>query len=381
MSALDNPARRRAVERLRGFMAPEDLVVPDRMAKIRARFLELARDDEFDSRVKKLKTGTFGAVDDKEASILIIVGESHAGKSSLIERGLDRDRSLDPYAEDGKPKMPLAKMSVFAPASLRNLAVDGLNLMLGYPVKQDMKRTVAMPKFRDKLEEREVMILWLDEAQNLLKTDNPLELDILANGIVSLVQNARWPIRIILSGLPELEGLMAFEQIKNRAELWPLGKVAPGPAMKSWVEEIIEGHAEMLVSDDIKEYDERKKCMVVADDFVARLAYAAGENFGSVMRLIRNAVHVGLTEQEKQPKEGEPSSVINVGKAQFAAAYRTIVGVANAQNIFLAPNWKDLPGALARLPDADSGSTVEGGSLTPTAAKKPRPLRAGERRK
>ncbi|WP_164827890.1 ATP-binding protein [Sinorhizobium meliloti] len=378
MSALDNPARRRAVERLRSFMAPEDLFVPDRMARIRERYLELARDDEFDSRVKKLKTGTFGAVDDKEASILIIVGESHAGKSSLIERGLGRDRSLDSYQEDGKPKMPLAKMSVFAPASLRNFAVDGLNLMLGYPVKQDMKRTVAMPKFRDKLEEREVMILWLDEAQNLLKTDNPLELDILANGIVSLVQNARWPIRIILSGLPELERLMAFEQIKNRAELWPLGKVAPGPTMKSWVEEIIEGHAEMTVSHDIKEFDEMKNTMVVADDFVARLAYAAGENFGSVMRLIRTAVHSGLTELEKQ---GELSSVVSVGKGDFAAAYRTIVGVPNAQNIFLAPNWRDLPGALARLPDADGGPTVEAGSTTPTAAKKPKPLRAGERRK
>ncbi len=379
MSVHDNPARRRAVERLRGFMTPEELVIPDRMAKIRGCFLELARDDEFDERLKKLKTGLFGEVDDKEFSIFIIVGESHAGKSSLISRGLGRDRSLDAYEEDGRPKKPLAAMEVFAPASLRSLAVDALNRVLGYPVKQDMKRINAMPKFRDKLEEREVMILWLDEAQNLLKTDNPLELEILANGIVSLVQNAQWPIRLILSGLPELEDLMAFDQIRNRADLWPLGKVSPSPAMKSWVKDVIENHAGMTLSQDVLKYDEATGRSTVSDDLVARLAYAAGENFGSVMRLIRNAAYMGMKEQEKLGGVGGNAHAQSVGVAQFAAAYKTIVGVPNAQNIFLAPNWKDLPGALARIPDKEPATTSDASSLG--NEKKPKRLRAGERRK
>lgn len=381
MRAVENPARLSALARLRSSLPPEVLAASDRMDEIRRRLVDTARDVEVDERLLRLKTSMFGPVDGKEGSILIITGESHAGKTTMLERKLLVDPGLQPYEIDGKPITPLVYMGVKAPNSLQSLAVE-LLATLGYPVKVDMKRPAAFKLLREKLQERQVLILWLDEAQNLLHVNNPMELTIVANNLVTLVQNMEWPIRIILSGLPELDDLVDFKQIRSRADHWPLGKTTNPAHVAVWLHEIVEKHAELTLDDTLYRYDEDEEKWIDNVEFGLRLVHASGGNFGTIMRLIRDAVGCGLKEYDLAVAKGDAPPTCQIGRRHFAKAYANIVGVSNKANIFWAPNWGELPGDMARVKLAEIETSAEPTrEMEKELGKKVKPLRAGERRK
>ncbi|MCQ1572741.1 ATP-binding protein [Neorhizobium galegae] len=385
MRASENPIRQAALARLLSFIPPEVLAASDRMKEIRSKFVDTARDKELALRVLKLKTSFDGPVDGKEGSILIITGESHAGKTTMLERTLLVDPGLQEYKVDGMPIKPLVFMEVKAPSSLQSLAVDLLK-MLGYPVKVDMKRPAAFRLLLEKLQERQVLILWLDEAQNLLQ-NNPVELGILANNLVTIEQNPEWPIRIILSGLPDLDMLVDnYKQIRSRADHWPLGRTTSPEHVATWLHKIVEEHATLALDDTLYYYNEDEEKWVDNEDFALRLIHASDGNFGTILRLIRDAVECGLKDHDAAVAEGTAPPSCRIGRDNFAKAYSNIVGVLNQANIFYVPHWGDLPGGMARvkLEEMRAASQQEPPSQQQDeekAGKKVKPLRAGERRK
>jgi hypothetical protein len=261
------------------------------------------------------------------------------------------------------------------------LAVELLTT-LGYPVKVDMKRPAAFKLLREKLQEREVLILWLDEAQNLLHVNNPLELTILANNLVTLVQNMEWPIRLLLSGLPELDDLVEFKQIRSRADHWPLGKTSNPVHVATWLHEIVEVHAKLKMDESLYAFDEEDQQFVDNKEFALRLVHAAGGNFGTIMRLIRDAVECAFDEYDLLNEKGDAPAICKIGRKHFAKAYANIVGVSNKANIFWAPNWGDLPGDMARVKLAELDAAAQATADPATVpGKKVKALRAGERRK
>lgn len=379
MEGRENALRQSAVDRLRASMRPKVVSVSDRMTEVRSKFVETTLEDDLADMIDLMKASLVGRVDQDEHQILFVHGESHAGKTTLLKRALLNDPAFQPYEEDYKPIMPLARMSVFAPSSLRNLAVDGLNQMLGYPVKADLKRTVAWPEFRDKLEERQVLFLWLDEAQNLLHVNDPNDIYLIANALVGLVQREKWQVRLILSGLPDLVKLLDYGTIGNRSLVLPVPSIEipedPADAnpkrddkqpdfaaiVRGWVREVVEVHAGVRLAD------------FLGGDFPARLVHACGKNFGSIIRLTRNAVEVAFLRHDW--RSTEPCIVL---KDDFGTAYKNVSGVPNLLNVFHAPNWKDLPLGLARIRSEDD---VEAPTADVRPAKKVKALRAGERRK
>ncbi len=377
MEARSNSIRQGAVDRLRGTMRPKAVDVADHMEKVRNQFVETSLEDELADKLELMKASLVAQSDQDEHQILFVHGESHAGKTTLLKRALFKDPSFEPYKIDYKPMKPLAHMSVFAPSSLRNLSVDGLK-MLGYPVKADLKRNLAWPQFRDKLEERQTMFLWLDEAQNLLNVDNPADLDRIANALVSLVQRPEWQVRLILSGLPSLMSLVDYGTIANRSLFLPVPSIdiPPNPEeeaklvaagsgsiagiIRDWVREVVEVHAGVELAD------------FLGGDFPGRIVHACGRNFGSIIRLTRNAVEIAMLRHDA--RDGTPCTVV---REDFATAYRNASGVPNALNVFHAPHWSALPVGLAKIPDKEVPVQAAGTRLE----KKVKALRAGERRK
>lgn len=377
MEQRSNIIRQSAVDRLRGTMRPRVLDVADRMEKVRNKFVETSLEDKLADMLDLMKASLVAQSDQNEHQILFVHGESHAGKTTLLTRALFNDPAFEAYEVDYKPVRPMAHMSVFAPSSLRNLSVDGLK-MLGYPVKPDLKRNIAWPEFRDKLEERQVLFLWLDEAQNLLNVDNPADLDRIANALVSLVQRPEWQIRLIVSGLPTMMRLADYDTIGNRSLFLPVPSIdiPPDPEVereltaaggetiagiiRSWVHEVVEVHAGIWLAD------------FLGGDFPGRIVHACGRNFGSIIRLTRNAVEVAMLRHD--PRDADPCIVV---KEDFATAYRNASGVPNALNVFHAPNWKDLPIGLAKI----STNEVQMQTAETRPEKKVKALRAGERRK
>ncbi|MGR9449150.1 ATP-binding protein [Rhizobium leguminosarum] len=381
MRATENPARHAALARLRSFLPPEALAASDRMNEIRSKLVDTARDTELEARLLKLKTSMFGPVDGKEGSILIVSGESHSGKTTMLERKLLFDPGLQAHEVDHRPITPLVYMDVKAPCTLQSLAVE-LLARLGYPVKVDMKRPAAFKLLREKLQERQVLIVWLDEAQNLLHVNNPMELEVVANNLVTLAQNMEWPIRIILSGLSGLDVLVDdFDQIRTRADHWPLGKTTNPEHVAGWLHNIVENHAGLTLDETLYSYDGDQEKWVDNSEFGLRLIHASDGNFGTILRLIRDAVDCGLKEHDVAIAEGKAPKTCQIGRGHFAKAYSNIVGVPNKANIFWAPNWGELPGNMVRVKLAEMEKLVEPTSeRQKEPGKKVKPLRAGERR-
>jgi hypothetical protein len=315
--------------------------VADRMAAISAKHVETFRDAAFGSRFRKLKRSLVAHFtgDNKQHRIIIVTGESHAGKSDLIERCLDNDPGLAAYpTDDGYPAMPVLRMDAPSPCNIVNVAIEGLQV-LGYPVKGNIREKEAWPLFREQLKRHRVLVLFIDEAQHTVNSTNRAELQRLRDIFKHVTQMKDWPVRLILAGVSPLEKLRDDKQIRTRSMPMHLGDISAAHArhVSHWVEKIVKEHAEMRLED------------FMAGDFPLRLIHGAGGCFGSIIQLIRMAIEDALVGGEDV-----------VGLANFANAYATMTGCSKRENILTVPNWREIDGALARLADnADKLEEVE----------------------
>ncbi|MDE1996175.1 MAG: ATP-binding protein [Rhizobiaceae bacterium] len=331
-----------ALSRVRQSMPAAELELADRMAEISSKHVETMRDRAFDSRFRRMKRSLVAHFtgDNKQHRIIIVTGESHAGKTALIEHRLDSDPGFFPYVDkDGNMTVPILKMEAPSPCNLVNLAIEGLT-RLGYPVKGDIKEKTAWPLFRDQLKRFKVLVVFIDEAQHTVNSTNRADLQRLRDIFKHLVQMKDWPVRLILAGVSPLEKLREDRQIRTRSMPLHLGDLSVGAHsnhVRHWVRKIVTEHAELRLGD------------FLAGDFPDRMIHSAGGCFGSIIQLTRLAVEDALVNGEGV-----------VGDKNFAAAYSNLTGCSSSQNIFTARKWRMLEGALAKI--ADDSDANEGGS-------------------
>jgi len=214
-----------ALSRVRASMPQSELDIADRIADISAKHVETHRDRAFNSRLRKMKRSLVAHFtgDTKQHRILIVTGESHSGKTAMIDNALDNDGGFDPYPDsDGNMTMPILRMDCASPANLVNVALDGL-AALGYPMDPKTLEKVAWSEFRKRLKQRKVLVVFIDEAQHIANSTNRLELQKLRDILKHMVQMKDWPIRIILSGVHPLENFREDQQIRKRSMTLHLG--------------------------------------------------------------------------------------------------------------------------------------------------------------
>ncbi|UHS61336.1 ATP-binding protein [Agrobacterium vaccinii] len=358
-----NPELIEALSRVRASMPQSELDVADRIAEISAKHVETHRDRAFNSRFRKMKRSLVAhfSGDTKQHRILIVTGESHSGKTAMIENALDNDAGFDPYPDsNGNMTMPVLRMECASPAYLVNVALDGLEA-LGYPMDPKTREKVAWTEFRKRLKQRKVLLVFIDEAQHSVNSTNGAELQKLRDILKHMVQMKDWPIRIILAGVPPLEKFREDQQIRKRSMTLHLGPLTTGhndEHVRHWVKKIVTEHAEMEIDD------------FMAGDFPQRLIHACGGCFGSIVQLTRLAI-------EEELMKGAAT----VGAPSFANAYKTMTGCLVNENIFTAKTWHQIQGSGAKLESGStSGSTTDYDDDKPCAARL-KPLRGGERPK
>jgi type II secretory pathway predicted ATPase ExeA len=338
-----NPELIEALSRVRASMPQSEIDIADRIAEISAKHVETHRDRAFNSRFRKMKRSLVAhfAGDTKQHRILIVTGESHSGKTALIENALDMDGGFEPYPDsDGNMTMPILRMDCASPANLVNVALDGLEA-LGYPMDPKTLEKVAWSEFRKRLKQRKVLVVFIDEAQHIVNSTNRLEHQKMRDILKHMVQMKDWPIRIILSGVHPLEKFREDQQIRKRSMTLHLGPLTIGQNashVRHWITKIVVEHAEMEIAD------------FMAGDFPERVIHCCGGCFGSIIQMTRLAI-------EEELIKGSST----VGVSSFASAYKTMTGSPSTENIFTVTKWRQLEGSGAKMESGSvSGDDLEG---------------------
>jgi type II secretory pathway predicted ATPase ExeA len=345
-----------AISHVRQTMSEGQLNVADRMARVNSRHLVTFRDEALALRLNRLKRSLVAhySGDEKQHRMLFIIGESHSGKSSLIEHAIASDLAFAPFVtSEGINALPMLFMQYPSPGTLRNMASDGLEA-LGYPVKATLSESRIWPLFREQLKRRQVLFLIIDEAQHAIKSNNnDWEIQKVRDTFKHLVQMPDWPLRLILCGVSPLESVRdGDKQIASRStvlNLGPLDKENHAAHVRKYIEKIVVEHAEMELAD------------FIGGDFPKRLIHACDGCFGSIVQLVRMAVETAMV-----------ANATKVEKDHFTTAYAFISGCSPTSNIFTLDDWASLDAGAAKvIEDKQDVQTDE----------KPKAIRAGERRK
>lgn len=253
-----------------------------------------------------------------EGRNLFILGESGAGKSRSILQVFLKCSYLNPYETEIGTMMPLVSIVAPSPCTLRQLANAILDAV-GYEAKSDLKENVAWRIVKQQLKHRKTIILHVDEIQHCLQNQSAHEKQKLLDTLKNLMQNSEWPVRLVLSGLPEF-GRFARQdkQIPFRSRTIHLSPLSI-PGDLKWVKYMVKQIFSRLEI-DISGID--------TDDFYLRLCHASSNLTGRIARYVQGAGEEVIYAGRKEVKIDD-----------FIAAYALISGCDPEENIFHARNW------------------------------------------
>lgn len=264
---------------------------------------------------------------------LFILGESGSGKSTVVEHTLVNRPELQPYTDvNGDRIRPLIAFDAPKPLTLRLFSRKLLEAA-GYAFDTSRLREYEVFELaKNVLRERKVSIVFIDEAQHLLKGNDRKTIQNLADTIKSLLQIDGWPLHVVLAGVPTLAQFLEHEpQLRNRSMLVEIETMtfpAHQDRVRTVVEGIIQHHAEMKIAKDLR-FDARHDGK--DDQIVHKIIRASEGGFGTMIQLVRSACLIAHSENAGA-----------VGIPHFVQAFAQMTGCDDNANIFISSDWATL---------------------------------------
>lgn len=325
-STINSPARK-AAARLAALLDPKAQARARRRGRLETLYVtsaphaaaELAASEV----VENLAASMYGASGKRRA--LIILGEAGSGKTKILERTLLCRPELQPFINEfGEWERPMIHFDCPKPVANKLLGRKIIEAA-GYTLNTArMSEYEIFELAKNILRERGVLLVVIDEAQHILKGNDPKTIQNIADTLKSLMQIEGWPLHLVLAGVPTLASLLEYEkQLRLRSivvELESLTYPADLERVRAIVVGIIEKHAEMTLEADL-----------LTDEFIHRLIHAGEGGFGTIIQFIRSACEMAL--------RGETETV---GRRHFAEAFALLSGSNDERNIFIAADWKSL---------------------------------------
>lgn len=225
----------------------------------------------------------------KEVHGLLVVAPSGAGKTTLVRNALNEHASGLRILSEGEEQADVVSMAVPSPATPKGVGLCMLDA-LGYPLRRDRSADIIWQLVKTQFAERQVLFLHLDEAQDFARHNNRSDQHAVISTLKSLMQSPKWPVGLILSGMPELLDLVNMDpQLARR-----LRPVEHRPLKIS-----VDGG--MIVA-AIRQYAAAAR--IAADGalckpgFVKRLVHAADYCFGILAEMICEAIGEALAAGE-----------------------------------------------------------------------------------
>lgn len=220
----------------------------------------------------------------KEARGIVIVGLSGSGKSTAIRQLFNKHSDLQNLTE-GVRRADVVSLTVPSPATLKHVGHTCLNA-LGYPMRRDRTAGIIWELVQNHLYQRQTLFLHLDEAQDFYSNRNLSEMSAVINTLKSMMQNKKWPIGIVLSGMPDLMDLFDHDtQLARRMRpihFAPISYASDGKSVRIVMEQYA-GAASLAAHSEI-----------YTTSHVQRLIHAAADEFGLVIELIIGAIEEAL---------------------------------------------------------------------------------------
>ncbi|MGF7054750.1 type II secretory pathway predicted ATPase ExeA [Bosea sp. OAE752] len=314
------------IERIRTSMPSAELALADKMALVRAEYIETDLDDRLRASIDAvLRTLISRRASEEnrrrnETRALVVVGEAGTGKTSSLDRMFRTHPALGDYGALAS-ECPIARVVVPAPCTMKALGVAILHA-LGYPLSRDLREHAIWTRVHETLQTSGKVILHLDEMHNLTDKANALELDSIRKALKTLLVSYDWPMGLVISGLPSLVPAMReIDEVRRRGRFIRIPLLSM-PTDSDLVDEALNRCckiADIRVPDGFTEYAG------------SRLSHAGLQRYGIVVELIHEAIEAALLHR---------ADTLDI--AHFATAYNGRTGCGDRMNPFIAPDWPDI---------------------------------------
>lgn len=267
--------------------------------------------------------------------MLLVTGRAGAGKSCSLMHAFRTRPEFEGFGQEGVdcPILSVVAPSPFTLAALGNAIIQAL----GFEGPGAIKHTQVWPKVREMMAECGVRILHIDEAQHGDEIRSDVMTQEVGNTLKRMMQEASWPVWLILSGLPELTRFCQNDpSMRRRVRALHFDGMSIEHNADHVVETLrrLSGYCPGINSDQLEN-----------TEFASRLLHAATYQFGIVVEFIQDAIAECLAV--------ESGGDLKIG--HFADVYTIRTGVTEDElNPFITAYWESVSVESALYePDVD----------------------------
>ncbi|MEM5582571.1 ATP-binding protein [Roseibium sp. AS2] len=263
--------------------------------------------EDYEDIAEKLGLSRVGRLNEGRA--VVVVGESGTGKTRSLERAF-----ADLGMTDRNDKTFVLSVWAPSPCNLKQLGVEILETM-GYKLQRDLRENVVWRLVREQLALRKIRFLHIDELQHLTQLNNPAEALKVSDTLKGLMQNADWPVWLILSGMPKLAHFIESDfQLRRRSTFVRLDLLTACKADLKEIRNVLHNCS--------------RKAKLSLDDLplreiASRLLHGTEGRLGYLIEVVQEALSLTLQEGRKNPLLGD-----------FERAYEVKTGCHPKQNVF-----------------------------------------------
>ena len=255
--------------------------------KLRAKFLKHRNYQKLEEAIGLLEATRRAELErdlPQEAYGVALVGNPGSGKSTALSHLFRTHPTLNLL----RPDVVQADVASFLVPSPSTLKMVGLSCLtgLGYPLRRDRTAGIIWELVQHHLQQRQTLLLHLDEAQDLMRSRSSSEMTAVVNTLKSLMQHKEWPVGLVLSGLPDLKQLLNNDtQLGRRFEPIEFSQISY---------ETDAGNVAKIIGQYGKEAGLEVADEMLGRDVVQRLIYAGSSELGIVIQLIIEALREAL---------------------------------------------------------------------------------------
>ncbi|CAK07392.1 MULTISPECIES: ATP-binding protein [Rhizobium] len=259
---------------------------------------------------------------------LTILGKSGAGKSKALDHLLDNHPSFASF--DGLyNRMSLSLRAVTPPSCTWKKLGARLAAQSGLPVHGETNEDVVWNDILlDRMRKMGTRVIVLDEFQHVLEAPTSHAYTHLSNSIKNLMQTPSYPIWVIVSGVPEIEGILDRDEHKQLDRRVPIIRVKDMPNDETTVGKVVETVQKLADASDIR------IGFPLIHEFVQRLMHGGIWRFGMTVQIIKNSL-------EKCIWDDKAGGVLLPN--HFAQGYARLArDCPDEQNVFKSADWQKI---------------------------------------